>query len=79
MNPFREKPMMVQLTDMRAMRIPHGDTWMVFDVDSVAPSCMHPGEWNCHIRDYRYGQDPAGMLGRTYQVWVPRPGDYEPI
>ena len=78
MNPFREKPMMVQLTDRGATRIPHGESWMVFDVDSVAPSPMRPGEWNCHIRDYRYCKEP-GLLGRPYQVWVLRPGDYEPI
>jgi hypothetical protein len=52
---------------------------MVFDVDSVAPSRMHPGPWICHIRDYRYGKDPAGLLGRNYQVWSLTPGDYEPV
>jgi hypothetical protein len=52
---------------------------MVFDVDSVAPSRMHPGPWICRIRDYRYGKDPAGLLGRNYQVWSLTPGDYEPV
>jgi len=79
MHPFHVKPNMVQLTDLGAARVPQGSTWMVFDVDSVAPSYMHPGEWICHIRDYRYGRDPAGMLGRNYQVWSLAPGDYEPI
>lgn len=66
MNPFREKPTMVQLTDMGATRIPHGESWMVFE----------PGRMGL---DYRYGKDPVGILGRPYQVWVLRPGDYEPI
>jgi hypothetical protein len=52
---------------------------MVFDVDSVAPSRMHPGQWICHIRDYLYGKDPAGLLRRNYQVWSLTPGDYEPV
>jgi hypothetical protein len=51
----------------------------VFDVDSVAPSRMHPGQWIYHIRDYLYGKDPAGLLGRNYQVWSLTPGDYEPV
>jgi hypothetical protein len=52
---------------------------MIFDVDSVAPSCSHPGAWVVHIRDYRYGVDPAGLLGRNYQIWTLRPGDYEEV
>lgn len=60
MNPFAEKPTMVQLTDMGAARIPRGESWMVFDVDSLEPSPMRSGEWNCHVRDYRYGKDPVG-------------------
>ena len=79
MKPFPEKPTMVQLTYSGAARVPQGSIWMVFDVDSVAPSCTYPGEWICHVRDYRYGTDPAGMLGRNYQVWSLVPGDYEPV
>jgi len=52
---------------------------MVFDVDSVAPSCTHPGAWVVHVRDYRYGADPAGLLGRNYQIWSLAPGDYETV
>jgi hypothetical protein len=76
--PFRDKPTIVQLTDLGATRIPHGEAWMVFDVDSVGPSTMHPGEWICHVRDYRY-RDGPGMLGRDYHVWSLVPGEYEPI
>ena len=81
MYPFPEAPTIVQLTERAVVRfrVPEGDAWMVFDVDSVAPSTAYPGEWICHIRDYRYGKDPAGMLGRNYQVWTLEPGDYEPI
>jgi len=52
---------------------------MAFEVDSVAPSCTHPGAWVVHVRDYRYGADPAGLLGRKYQIWSLTPGDYEAI
>jgi hypothetical protein len=79
MNPFSAKPTIVQLTDAGTQRVPHGSSWMVFDVDSVAPSCRFPGKWICNIRDYRYGKDPAGMLGRKYQVWSLHPGEYEPV
>jgi hypothetical protein len=41
MNAFPTKPTIVQLTDSGAARIPYGDTWMIFDVDSLAPNCMH--------------------------------------
>jgi hypothetical protein len=72
-------PEVVQLTKGGARRVPGGSTWMAFDVDSVAPSCNQPGLWIVHVRDYRYGKDPAGMLGRKYQIWTLRPGDYEAI
>ena len=75
----REIPEIVQLTECGARRVPGGSAWMVFDVDSVAPSCSYPGHWVVHVRDYRYGKDPAGLLGRKYQIWSLRPGDYEPI
>jgi len=52
---------------------------MIFDVDCVAPSCSHPGAWVVHVRDYRYGKDPAGLLGCNYQVWSLRPGEYEEV
>jgi len=52
---------------------------MIFDVDSVAPSCTYPGAWVVHVRDYRYGADPAGLLGRNYQIWSLAPGDYEEV
>src|SRR2546430_10586936 len=42
---FHAKPEMVQLTECGAARVPHGSAWMIFDVDSVAPSCTHPGAW----------------------------------
>jgi len=76
---FEAKPEVVQLTEWGASRVPQGDTWMAFEVDSVAPSCTHPGAWIVHVRDYRYGADPAGLLGRNYQVWSLPPGDYEAI
>jgi hypothetical protein len=76
---FQPKPEMVLLTQCGAARIPQGSAWMIFDVDSVAPSCSYPGAWVVHIRDYRYGADPAGLLGRNYQVWTLRPGDYEEV
>jgi len=76
---FQPKPEMVQLTQWGAGRVPQGSSWMIFDVDSVAPSCTHPGNWVVHVRDYRYGADPAGLLGRNYQVWTLRPGDYEEV
>jgi hypothetical protein len=76
---FQPKPEMVQLTQWGVARVPQGSVWMIFDVDSVAPSCTYPGAWAVHIRDYRYGVDPAGLLGRNYQVWTLRPGDYEEV
>jgi hypothetical protein len=76
---FHAKPEMVQLTELGSTRIPQGSPWMVFDVDSVAPSCMEPGDWIVHIRDYRYGSNSAGLWGRNYQVWSLFPGDYEPV
>jgi hypothetical protein len=76
---FQPKPEMVQLTQRGTARVPRGSSWMIFDVDSVAPSCTYPGAWLVHIRDYRYGADPAGLLGRDYQVWTLRPGDYEEV
>jgi hypothetical protein len=80
MNPqFQTIPEIVQLTEWGAARVPQGDTWMAFEVDSVAPSCTHPGAWVVHVRDYRYGADPAGLLGRNYQIWSLSPGDYEAI
>ncbi len=39
---FEAKPEVVQLTEWGAGRVPQGDTWMAFEVDSVAPSCTHP-------------------------------------
>jgi hypothetical protein len=76
---FQRKPEVVQLTVRGAARVPQGETWMAFEVDSVAPSCTHPGAWVVHVRDYRYGGDPAGLLGRNYQIWSLTPGDYEAI
>jgi len=76
---FPAKPEFVQLTEWGTARVPQGSSWMIFEVDSVAPSCIHPGEWVVHVRDYRYGADPAGMLGRDYQIWSLTPGDYEPV
>lgn len=76
---FQSKPEMVQLTKCGAGRVPQGSDWMIFDVDCVAPSCSHPGAWVVHVRDYRYGKDPAGLLGRDYQVWSLRPGEYEEV
>ena len=76
---FPAKPEFVQLTEWGTGRVPQGSSWMIFEVDSVAPSCIHPGEWVVHVRDYRYGVDPAGMLGRDYQIWSLTPGDYEPV
>jgi hypothetical protein len=76
---FHAKPEVVQLTEWGAARVPQGESWMAFEVDSVAPSCAHPGAWVVHVRDYRYGADPAGMLGRNYQIWSLSPGDYEAI
>jgi hypothetical protein len=73
------KPEFVQLTKWGTARVPQGSSWMIFEVDSVAPSCTHPDAWVVHVRDYRYGADPAGMLGRDYQIWSLRPGDYEPV
>jgi hypothetical protein len=75
------KPEMVQLTQCVAARIPRGSSWMAFDVDSVASSCSHPGARVVRVRDYRYGADPAGLLGlgRNYQVWSLRPGEYEKV
>jgi hypothetical protein len=75
----QEIPEIVQLTERGTGRVPGGSSWMAFDVDSVAPSCNQPGLWIVHIRDYRYGKDPAGMLGRNYQIWSLSPGDYEPV
>jgi len=63
MEPFRQKPTIVQLTEMRAARVPDGSSWMVFDVDSLAPSRTYPGEWIVHVRDYRYGKDPQECWG----------------
>jgi hypothetical protein len=79
MNPFRTKPTFVQLTESGVGRIPNSSEWMIFDVDSLAPSRTFPGEWICYVRDYRYGKDPAGMLGRNYQIWSLAPGDYESV
>jgi hypothetical protein len=76
---FHAKPEMVQLTEWGAARVPQGSSWMIFDVDSVAPSCTHPGAWVVHVRDYRYGANPAGLLGRNYQIWSLAPGDYEAV
>jgi hypothetical protein len=76
---FQSKPEIVQLTEWGVARVPQGETWMAFEVDSVAPSCSHPGAWVVHVRDYRYGADPAGLLGRNYQIWSLSPGDYEAI
>jgi hypothetical protein len=76
---FQSKPEMVQLTQYGAARSPQGGSWVIFDVDSVAPSCSHPGAWVVQVRDYRYGADPAGLLGRNYQVWSLRPGEYEEV
>lgn len=76
---FQPKPEMVQLTTGGAKRVPNGSPWMIFDVDCVAPSCTYPGAWIVHIRDYRYGADPAGLLSRNYQVWSLRPGEYEEV
>jgi hypothetical protein len=76
---FDAKPEMVQLTKWGAARVPQGEEWMIFDVDSVAPSCTYPGLWIVHVRDYRYGRDPAGLLGRNYQVWSLVPGDYQTV
>ena len=76
---FRAKPEIVQLTEWGTASVPQGDTWMAFEVDSVAPSCTRPGAWVVHVRDYRYGANPAGLLGRNYQVWSLAPGDYEAI
>jgi hypothetical protein len=42
---FHSKPEMVQLTEWGAARVPEGSSWMIFDVDSDAPSCTHPGAW----------------------------------
>ncbi len=50
---FPAKPEFVQLTEWRTARVPQGNSWMIFEVDSVAPSCIHPGEWVVHVRDYR--------------------------
>ena len=76
---FPAKPEFVQLTEWGTTRVPQGSSWMIFEVDSVAPSCAHPGAWVVHVRDYRYGADPAGLLGRDYQIWSLTPGDYEPV
>src|SRR6266571_2752130 len=76
---FLAKPEFVQLTEWGTGRVPQGSSWMIFEVDSVAPSCTHPGAWVVHVRDYRYGADPAGLLGRDYQIWSLTPGDYEAV
>jgi hypothetical protein len=76
---FDAKPEMVQLTERGVTRVPQGEEWMILDVDSVGPSCAFPGLWIVHVRDYRYGKDPAGLLGRDYQVWSLLPGDYEAV
>src|SRR5205807_88324 len=76
---FPAKPEFVQLTEWGTTRVPQGSSWMIFEVDSVAPSCAHPGAWVVHVRDYRYGAAPAGMLGGGYQIWSLTPGAYEPV
>jgi len=62
---FPAKPEFVQLTEWGTTRVPQGSSWMIFEVDSVAPSCAHPGAWVVHVRDYRYGADAAEAGGRS--------------
>jgi hypothetical protein len=81
MEPFTAKPQYVELTPLAVIRarVPDADTWMAFDVDSLSPSTTYPGEWVVHVRDYRFGSDPAGMLGRPYQVFSLGPGEYTSV
>ena len=76
---FQPKPEMVQLTQCGAARIPQGSSWTILDLDSVAPSCTYAGACVVYVRDYRYGADRAGLLGRNYQVWSLPPGEHEEV
>jgi len=70
---------MVQITRWCATPVHQGSSGISVDVDAVAPSGIPPGAWVVHVRDYRYGADPAGLVGRNYQIWSLAPGDYEAV